>query len=76
MMLGTPDDTYLSRITKLGVLNNIANTMDELTNLDDKELSPFLYACSQGKGKDRMKRDTNANRVKQDYLAYSFSIFF
>ena len=65
MMLGTPDDTYLSRITKLGVLNNIANTMDELTNLDDKELSPFLYACSQGKGKDRMKRDTNANRVNK-----------
>ena len=65
MMLGTPDDTYLSRITKLGVLNNIANTMDELTNLEDKEISPFLYACSQGKGKDRMKQHTNANRVNK-----------
>ena len=74
MLLGTPDDTYLARITRLGVLNNIANTMDELTNMDDDDISPFIYACSQGKGKERMQKDKNANRInKTTWRALSVS---
>ena len=63
MLLGAPDDTVAARIQKMGVLNNIANTMDELTNKDGDYISAFLYASSQGKGRDRMKQHTNANRT-------------
>ena len=63
MLLGAPDDTVASRIQKMGVLNNIANTMDELTNKDGEYISTFLYACSQGKGRDRMQQNKNVNRV-------------
>ena len=63
MLLGAPDDTVAARIQKMGVLNNIANTMDELTNKDGDYISAFLYASSQGKGRDRMQQHKNANRL-------------
>tara|TARA_R110002020_G_scaffold115233_4_gene264980 strand:- start:2773 stop:5607 length:2835 start_codon:yes stop_codon:yes gene_type:complete len=63
MLLGAPDDTIAARIQKMGVLNNIANTMDELTNMDGEYISNFLYACSQGKGRERMESNKNANRL-------------
>jgi len=63
MLLGAPDDTIAARIQKMGVLNNIANTMDELTNKDGDYISSFLYASSQGKGRDRMLQHKNANRI-------------
>ena len=63
MLLGAPDDTVAARIQKMGVLNNIANTMDELTNKDGDYISAFLYASSQGKGRDRMQQHKNANRI-------------
>ena len=63
MLLGAPDDTVAARIQKMGVLNNIANTMDELTNMDGEYISNFLYACSQGKGRERMESNKNANRL-------------
>ncbi len=61
-LLGTPDDTMVGRINKLGVFNSIVNTMDELTNMEDKEVGRFAYACSQGKGKERGQAAINANR--------------
>tara|TARA_R110000772_G_scaffold212823_3_gene323418 strand:+ start:8 stop:1114 length:1107 start_codon:yes stop_codon:yes gene_type:complete len=61
-LLGTPDDTAVGRINKLGVFNSIVNTMDELTNMEDKEVGKFAYACSQGKGKERGQASINANR--------------
>ena len=65
MLLGSPDDKYLARMQKLGVLNNVAHTIDELTNLEADRISDFLYACSQGKGRERMESQKNANRINK-----------
>ena len=65
MMLGTPDDTAVGRVNKLGTLNNIVNTMDELTNLKDEEIGKFAYAASQGKGKEKAQMHINANRKNE-----------
>tara|TARA_Y100001937_G_scaffold32229_1_gene46059 strand:+ start:7296 stop:10115 length:2820 start_codon:yes stop_codon:yes gene_type:complete len=61
-LLGQPADTAVARINKLGILNNIVNTMDELSNLDDNDVSWLAYEISQGKGKDKGRNDISANR--------------
>jgi hypothetical protein len=61
-LLGTPDDTAVARINKIGILRNVSNTVDELTNLEGKDLSDVLYAFSQGKGKD--KGDLHQNKLR------------
>jgi hypothetical protein len=61
-LLGTIDDTKVARITKVGILNNIINTVDEITNLDPKMFSDLVYAYSQGKGKD--KGDAQENKLR------------
>lgn len=62
-LLGNPKDTAVARVNKLGILNSIVNTVDELTNIDSEALSDFAYEVSQGKGKDKGDRKANANRV-------------
>jgi len=61
-LLGTIDDTKVARITKVGILNNIINTVDEITNLEPKVFSELVYAYSQGKGKD--KGDAQENKLR------------
>jgi len=62
-LLGTVDDTKVAKITKVGILNNIVNTVDEITNTDPKEFSDLVYAYSQGKGKDKSEQTENKLRV-------------
>ena len=62
-LLGTVDDTKVAKITKVGILNNIVNTVDEITNTKADEFSEIVYAYSQGKGKDKGDRDENKLRV-------------
>ena len=56
------NDTLNGRLQWVGVLNNIPPTMDELTNMGPDEYSDFLYALSNGKGKERMMAGTNELR--------------
>jgi hypothetical protein len=56
-------DTYNSKIHRLGVLNNLANTIDEITNTTAMEFSDLAYSISQGRGKNRMKASTNEMRL-------------
>jgi len=56
------DDTINGRLMWVGILNNLPATMDELTNMSSKEFSDFLYALSNGKGKERMQASTNELR--------------
>lgn len=56
------DDTPNGRLQWVGILNNIPATMDELTNMKGSEYSDFLYALSNGKGKERMMAGTNELR--------------
>lgn len=50
------DDTYLARLAKLGIMNNISAAFDEMTDLTPKEASELAYQITQGRGKDRMQQ--------------------
>ena len=56
-------DTYNVKMHRLGVLNNLANTIDEITNTSPLEFSDLAYSISQGRGKNRMKASSNEERV-------------
>lgn len=56
-------DTFNTKMHKLGVMNNILNTIDEITNTKSDEFSDMAYGISQGRGKDRMKSQSNEMRV-------------
>lgn len=57
------EDTYNSKIFRMGVLNNIIVTLDEITNMREEHISDFAYASTQGRGKNRMQSQTNAERI-------------
>ena len=56
-------DTFNSKMHRLGVLNNLANTIDEITNTPPLEFSDLAYSISQGRGKNRMKASSNEERL-------------
>jgi hypothetical protein len=68
MLLGTPEDTDVGKILKVGFLNNIVNTMDEITNMSPLDASRTLYAYSQGRGKDKAK--ANANELRENTVTW------
>jgi len=57
------EDTLNSKMQVMGMMNNIAVTMDEVTNMKDEEVSEFVYSVPHGKGKNRMEAQTNRLRV-------------
>lgn len=56
-------DTFNAKMQRLGVMNNLANTIDEITNTSPMEFSDLAYSISQGRGKNRMKASTNEERL-------------
>ena len=56
-------DTQAAKIHRLGVLNNLPNTIDEITNTSPAEFSDLAYSISQGRGKNRMKAQSNEIRI-------------
>ena len=56
-------DTPQSKMHRLGVMNNLPNTIDEITNTSPAEFSDLAYSISQGRGKDKMKSQTNEMRI-------------
>lgn len=56
-------DTQMSREQRMGVLKNLPATMDEMTNIHPEELSQFIYAATDGRGKNRMESQRNAERI-------------
>jgi hypothetical protein len=57
------DDTFNSKVFKLGVLCNLPVTFDEMSNTEPSQLSELAYLITQGTGKDRMKASSNELRV-------------
>ena len=57
------DDTFNSKVFKLGVFCNLPVCFDEMTNTEPKQLSELAYLITQGTGKDRMKASSNEMRV-------------
>ena len=62
-LASTWQDTLAAKIHKLGVLNNLPFTIDEMTNMEAKDFSTLAYSISQGRGRDRMKQSSNELRV-------------
>jgi hypothetical protein len=62
-LMATAADTVNAKVQQMGVLNNIPNTVDEITNMKPLESSDLLYAISQGRGKNRMRGSVNQMRT-------------
>jgi hypothetical protein len=62
-LLMKKSDTTMSKMQWLGMLNTIAVTMDEVTNMTDEEISELVYDVPQGRGKHRMESQTNKLRA-------------
>jgi len=56
-------DTMNSIIHRMGVMNNLPVTIDEVTKLSGDHFSDLAYSASQGRGKNRMQQHSNAERV-------------
>ena len=59
----SPKDTYNARMQRLGVLQNFAATMDEITNMPPDVMSQQLYDVTSGRAKHRLKQHDNAERL-------------
>lgn len=56
------EDKYLARMHRIAVLGNLPPTIDELTNMQDEEVSNMAYAITHGRGRNRMQSQVNAER--------------
>lgn len=56
-------DTINARMHRIGIMNNLPVTIDEITNMAPEHMSELAYAITQGRGKDRMKSQGNELRV-------------
>ena len=56
-------DTAAAKFIMMGVYNNIAFTVDEITNTSPAEFSNLAYAMSQGRGANRAKASANELRT-------------
>ena len=56
-------DTMNSMIHRLGIMNNLPVTIDEITKLSGDHFSDLAYGISQGRGKNRMQQHANSERV-------------
>ena len=55
-------DTQNAMIHRLGVMNNLPVTIDEITKMSGDHFSDLVYSISQGRGKNRMTQHTNEER--------------
>jgi len=57
------DDTLAAKLLRLGVMNNLPFTVDEITNMIPADFSTLAYCMSQGRGRDRVKSSANELRL-------------
>ncbi len=66
-LMSIPKDTINAKMLRLGVMNHLPFTMDEITNMTAEEFSDMSYAMSQGRWKDRVKAASNELRVNTTF---------
>lgn len=57
-------DTVNAKIHRLGIMNTLPVTIDEITNMTPEQMSELAYAITQGRGKDRM--ETHGNKLREN----------
>lgn len=62
-LMAIQKDTLNAKMQQLGVMNNLPNTIDEITNTSPSEFSDLSYGISQGRWRNRVKGSENALRV-------------
>ncbi len=62
-MMKDAQDTKLTKIHRMGMMNGIVVAIDEMTNVEPMELSDLLYNSTQGRARDRMQANSNAERA-------------
>lgn len=62
------DDTFASKIQWIGMMNSLAVTMDEITNISDEDLSELAYDVPQGRGRHRM--ESQANKIRMNTVSW------
>lgn len=67
-------DTHLTKVHRMGVMNGLPVCIDEMTNARPEELSSMLYGSTQGRARDRMKAGENAER-SNDFTWKQISIW-
>lgn len=65
LLLMEAKDTPASRYARLGALNSICMTVDELTNANGEQLSALVYGSTSGRAPHRMEASTNKMRENQ-----------
>jgi len=55
-------DTLNAKFNRIGVYNSICPTFDEITNIDEADLSEFCYSISQGRAKSRLNATMSESR--------------
>ncbi|HAI19057.1 MAG TPA: hypothetical protein DCM10_14125, partial [Xanthomarina gelatinilytica] len=61
-LLAQETDTFAHKMYRLGVMNNLPYTVDEITNMHPESVSTLLYNVSQGSGPGRMQASSNTER--------------
>lgn len=56
-------DTHNHRMQRLGAMQSLTPTIDELTNMEPKAMSNLVYDITSGKGKNRMSGKANVERM-------------
>lgn len=67
-LLLSKKDTVLSKMQYIGLMNSMAVTMDEITNMSDEEVSELIYDIPQGRGRHRM--DSQANKLRANQTSW------
>lgn len=57
------EDTVNAKLNRMGILRNITSTTDEITNEEPQAVSDYIYQYLQGRGKNRMERSSNMERI-------------
>jgi len=56
-------DTINVKLHRMGVMGNLPISCDEITNVEAEHFSDFVYAVSQGRARNRMKAQSNEERL-------------
>jgi hypothetical protein len=62
-LLMSPKDTYNARMQRIGTMQSLCATMDEITNMQPEQMSNQIYDVTSGRGKNRLKQHDNAERL-------------
>ena len=56
-------DTFKSKMHRMGTIQNMPACIDEITNMPNEEVSNLAYIGTQGRGRNRMMSQSNSERI-------------